>query len=322
MQISCGFPPGPQVVEHARIAEQIGYERVWLYDSPALYGDVWMYLALIAEATDRVEIGTAVLVPSLRHPLVQASAIATLESLAPGRVVVAIGTGFTARMALGQRPMRWADVRTYIAQVKALLDGESVVVDGAVVKMIPSRGMLPDRPIRVPIVVAANGPVGLEVAREFGDGVMTIFGGVPEFDWSSLLAYGTVLDPGESPDSERVYAAAGPGLAVLYHGSYEADPAAVDGLDGGPEWRAEIELVPEHSRHLAIHEDHFVGVSERDRPLLSGEGIKTFTWTGEAAEVRARLDGAAASGVTEVLYAPMGPDIERELRTFMEMAKA
>ena len=40
--LSCALPPGPRVVEHALKAEDLGYERVWLFDSPALYGDVWI----------------------------------------------------------------------------------------------------------------------------------------------------------------------------------------------------------------------------------------------------------------------------------------
>ena len=54
-----------------------------------------------------------------------------------------------------------------------------MVIDGAVVKMIPPDGFLPERPIEVPIVVAANGPKGFAVAHELGDGVMSIFGGQP-----------------------------------------------------------------------------------------------------------------------------------------------
>lgn len=322
IQISCSFPPGPDVVEHARVAEDLGYERVWLYDSPALYPDVWVTLAQVAEHTERVQVGPAVLVPGLRHPLTQASAIATLEAIAPGRVVVAIGTGFTGRMALGQRAMPWAETRTYIAQVRGLLEGEGMVVDGAVVKMIPPDGYLPQRPLSVPIIVAANGPKGFAVAKELGDGVMTIFGSNPDFEWCSLLAFGTVLDPGEPPDSARAYAAAGPAVTVVYHGMYENDPALVDSLPGGPEWRAEIERIPEHLRHLALHEEHIVSVTERDRPLLSGEGMTNFTWTGEADVLRARLDATAEAGTTEILYAPMGPDVPRELEAFMEMARA
>jgi 5,10-methylenetetrahydromethanopterin reductase len=320
LQISCAFPPGPDVVAHAQLAEELGYERVWLFDSPALYPDVWVTLAQVAEHTERVEIGPAVLVPGLRHPLTQASAIATLAAIAPGRLVVAIGTGFTGRMALGQPAMPWAETRTYIAQVRGLLEGEAMVIDGAVVKMIPPEGYLPKRPIDVPIIVAANGPKGFAVARELGAGVMTVFGSNPEFEWCSLLTLGTVLEPGESPDSERAYAAAGPALTVVYHGMYEGTPEVVDALPGGAEWRAALEAIPEHLRHLATHEDHLVSVTDRDRPLLSGEGITSFTWTGEADVLRARLDATAEAGTTEILYSPMGPDIGRELRAFMEMA--
>ena len=80
--------------------------------------------------------------------------------------------------------------------------------------------------------------------------------------------------------------------------------------------------VPAVDRHLAIHEDHLVHVTERDRPLLSGEGLTAFTWTGDAATLRARLDATAAAGTTEILYQPCGPDIGRELRAFMTMASA
>ncbi len=320
LQISCAFPPGPDVVGYARLAEELGYERVWLFDSPALYPDVWVTLAQVAEHTERVGIGPAVLVPGLRHPLTQASAIATLEALAPGRVVVAIGTGFTGRMALGQSAMPWADTRTYIAQVRGLLEGEAMVIDGAIVKMIPPAGYLPARPITVPILVAANGPKGFAVAHELGDGVMSIFGSYPDFEWCALLALGTVLDPGESPDSERAFAAAGPALTVVYHGMYEGNPELVESLPGGPEWRAGLEAIAPHTRHLATHEDHLVRVTERDRPLLSGDGLTSFTWTGEADVLRARLDATAAAGTTEILYAPIGPDIPRELRAFMAMA--
>ena len=48
MRISCAFAPSPDAVEHIVEAERLGYERAWLYDSPALYGDVWMIGALAA----------------------------------------------------------------------------------------------------------------------------------------------------------------------------------------------------------------------------------------------------------------------------------
>src|SRR3954469_21341279 len=153
MELSCGFPAAVRHVEHAELAESLGYERVWFYDSPALYEDVWMVLALTASRTSRVALGPAVLVPDLRHVLVTASAIATLEELAPGRVEVAIGTGFTGRMVLGQRPLPWSYVERYVRSLQALLHGEQVEVDGRLVQMIHPEGCAPPRPIDTPIVV-------------------------------------------------------------------------------------------------------------------------------------------------------------------------
>ncbi len=317
IEISCAFAPSPDVADHIVCAEALGYRRAWLYDSPALYEDVWVHLCRAAERTRTIGLGPAVLIPSLRHPLTTASAIATLERLAPGRTVVAIGTGFTGRMAMGQRPLPWSYVRRTVTEVRALLAGEQIEIDGAVVQMIHPDGATARRPMRVPILIAANGPKGLEVARELGDGVMTVGGtGQPTFAWCATLAFGTVLDDGESVASERAIAAAGPALTVVFHGMYEADPNAVDNLPGGAEWRARLEATPERTRHLAVHEDHLWRVTDRDRPLLDSGLLGAFTWTGSADEVGARVDAAAASGVTEILYAPMGPDVGRELEAF------
>src|SRR5450759_3185424 len=91
MEFSCAFATSLDTPEHIRIAEALGYRRAWAYDSPALYPDVWVALSLAAERTERIGLGPAVLVPSLRHPMTNAAAIVGLCALAPGRVAVAVG---------------------------------------------------------------------------------------------------------------------------------------------------------------------------------------------------------------------------------------
>ena len=76
-----------------------------------------MILALAAGRTRTIGLGPAALVPSLRHPVVTAAALATLAGLAPGRVSAAFGTGLTGRMLLGERPLRWAMVEEYVRTV-------------------------------------------------------------------------------------------------------------------------------------------------------------------------------------------------------------
>jgi 5,10-methylenetetrahydromethanopterin reductase len=136
------------------------------------------------------------------------------------------------------------------------------------------------------------------------------------------LQFGTVLDEGEAPDAPRVVEAAGPAMAVALHGLYErGGAAAVDGLPGGPEWRAALEELPAERRHLATHEGHLVELSDRDRAALAAGTatmIPAFTLTGTAEEVGARVAALAEAGVTEVAFQPGGPDVERELRTLAE----
>ncbi len=324
MDISCAFATSLDTPRYIAVAEELGYRRAWCYDSPALYPDVWMTLTLAAQQTSRIGIGPAVLVPSLRHPIVNASAIATLAALAPGRVNVAIGAGFTGRYTLGQRAMRWSDVAEYVGVVRALLRGEEASWDGAVIKMMHPPGFVADRPLAdVPILIGADGPKGYAVAQELGDGVFGA-GNPPAADglpaWRAMLAFGTVLDDGEMPHDERVIDAAGHAFAVLFHALYERGGAeAVDAVPGGKLWREAVEEVPEDRRHLAVHEDHLVGVTERDRPavLEGADLLATMTLTASPGDLRSRVEELAAAGVTEIAFQPAGRDIPGELERFV-----
>jgi 5,10-methylenetetrahydromethanopterin reductase len=321
MEISAAFPPGRDLIDYAALAESLGYRRVWVYDSPALYEDVFVALSQLAEHTDDIGLGAAVLVPSLRHVLVTAAAISSLEAQAPGRLAVAIGTGFTGRRMLGQKPLAWARVERYVRELRGLLAGETVEVDGAKIALCGPEGFGARRPIRTPILIAANGPKGLAVARALGDGVMCVREPQPGFAWCAALAFGTVMEPGESFTTPRVRDALGPAIAVIYHGTYEASPAAVDNLPGGAAWRAEVEKIPEDVRHLAVHEGHLVEVSALDRRHIAPE-LGALTLSGTEEQLRERLKQLEAAGLTEILYQPCGPDIPRELEAFAEMARS
>ncbi|MFN8026658.1 MAG: LLM class flavin-dependent oxidoreductase [Acidimicrobiia bacterium] len=323
--LACAFPPSAELPRLAQVAESLGYDRVWVYDSPALYGDVWVAIERVASATERIGVATGVAVGFLRHVMVTASAIATIEELHPGRLSVAIGTGYTGARAMGQTPMRWADLDTYLRQLRGLLRGEAVEIAGARARMIHSPGYAPPWPIEVPLLAAPMGPKGFARAEQLrADGVIdgVIVASPPEgggWDPCAMLCNGTVLEPGEDHTSPRVVDATGSMYATSIHAMWEMAPEVVPTLPGGAEWLADLEAThPEADRHWAVHEGHMIAVSERDRAYVAAAGpaILQTGWTGDAAAVRARAEAAAAAGVTELAYGPVGGDVERELAAF------
>ena len=327
MDVSCAFPTALSSPDDIALAESLGYARAWVYDTPQQSPDVWMTLALAAERTERIGIGPGVLIPSLRHPMVNAAATATLVDLAPGRVAVAFGTGFTGRRAMGYGAITWKFMDAYIRAYRDLLRGEVVEWEGTRMQMLHPDGHAPARPVEVPILVGALGPKGNAVARELGDGLYATLQ-VPDFlreySWVPYLMWGTVLDESEDADSAHAREAAGPGWALAYHGAYEfGGPDAVRGLPGGDAWMDVVESAPEGEQHLAVHSGHCVELNEADEAAWAAGGhsmLRDATITGTGEEVKRRLDELGERGVTEVVFQPCGSDTRRELERFLEAA--
>jgi 5,10-methylenetetrahydromethanopterin reductase len=314
------LPPGPRTVEYALLAEKLGFRGVWCPEVPAFGHDIWITLARIAENTKRIKFGPAVLIPSYRHAMAQASAIATLEQIAPGRLMVGFGTGFTGRAGMGQKALSIASMRTHITQVKALLRGDVADIDGGLAQILASGGQLPDRPINVPIYMAGQGPKARALAREITDGLISLGGPAVGFETCLVSANGTVLDDDEDVTSPRAATAVRPIVALAYHHRYMADPETVKALPNGEAWLVSVERVDEKVRHLSVHRGHNFDVSNGHDRLIDVSNAKRMTFTGTRAELRERLAQFEAGGATGVIFGTTGYDVERELRAYAEVA--
>jgi 5,10-methylenetetrahydromethanopterin reductase len=324
--VKVGAILGPRVDAPAQIvlAERLGYERAWVFDSPALFADPWMTLARAADGTSRIRLGVAVITPRMRHLIANAGAIATLSALAPGRVDVVIGAGFTSQAMVGKGPVRWAEVEEYAVALRALLRGEAIDWDGGVVALRPGKLTGLAVPCEVPIWVAAHGPKGYAVGERVGDAILTNPGhgeggedgaGGPRIErWAQFNA--TILGDGEALDSERVIDAGGPPAALHLH---LGDGGAARGSAEATAYAERLAAIDARVRHLEMHRGHLAEVTELERDLVTAELIARTTSTGTAAEVRAHLAAIAAEGFAGIVYAPMGPDVPGELRAMAEL---
>ena len=320
LTLSCAFATSLETPEHTRIAETLGYERAWFYDSPALYPDVWVQLCRAAEKTQKIGLAPGVLVPHLRHPMVTAAAIATLvDAASEGRVTIGIGTGFTACVAMGQRPLTWSYLANYVSVLRDLLAGRETEWDGSAIKMMHWPGYGATRPIEVPFVFAAGGPKGIAASQEMAAGVLGVAAAIPDFDWSVVLTLGTVLDPGEDVNSERVLDAAGHGGAVLFH--YAVEHNMLEMIVGGEQWLASYQDVAERTKHLTMHDGHLVGINDHDRPYVTGDMLAANGVAMDRGAWRERIAELEEQGATEIAYQPAGSNIPRELETFASLMR-
>jgi 5,10-methylenetetrahydromethanopterin reductase len=169
------------------------------------------------------------------------------------------------------------------------------------------------------VVRPTAGPRAVELAERIADGI--VGGPVAHRIPTATMFPGTVLDPGELRDSDRVRAAAGLWQVVGYHEAYAVAGAdAIDAMPGGRAWRQELEgVATPGQRHLLTHEGHFTHLTARDRALLdhAADGMAVI---GDAERIRQVLRRFADNGVGKVIYAPSGPDVARELRAFRAAA--
>jgi coenzyme F420-dependent glucose-6-phosphate dehydrogenase len=189
-----------ELLQFSVLAEQVGLDSVAVSDhfqpwrhktGHAPNSLVW--LGALAEATERVELLTSVLTPTMRyHPSIVAQSFGTLGCLAPGRVILGVGTGeamnetpATAAEWPGakERRLRMAEA---IELIRRLWTDERVTFEGEYYRT--DKATIYDKPEQqVPIYVAASGPLAAKLAGRAGDGFICTSGKKPEL-YEELLA--------------------------------------------------------------------------------------------------------------------------------------
>lgn len=196
---------GRDVPDVARTAERIGYESLWAYEralfpEPAtqgLYGipglawpdsyrsvaEPLVTLTLAAAATERVRLGTSVLVAPLHGPFQLAKSLATLDAASGGRVVAGFGSGWSLDeyAAAGVRPFdeRGKVMDEVIEVCRAVWGPDPVTYDGGITRIAPAVvGPKPARPI--PILLAAGNKRALRRLVDHADGWLPLATGVEQ----------------------------------------------------------------------------------------------------------------------------------------------
>jgi probable F420-dependent oxidoreductase len=155
-----------RTVALAKQAEQAGFTYGWLFDSHVLWREPYVLLALMAQATERMRLGTCVTNPATREPSVTASTLAVLDEVSGGRMDLGIGRGDSARRVLGKPPTTMATLEEAIEVIRALVEGRAIEYEGTELRL-PWAGNW-----TLPVWVAGYGPMALAMTGRVADGLI------------------------------------------------------------------------------------------------------------------------------------------------------
>ena len=197
-------PPASRFIELAKRAEAAGFDYVWTADSHIIWQEPWPLFGVLARETKTVKFGPLVTNPGTRDATVVASLVATLNDLAPGRVVCGIGRGDSARRTAGKKPVTVKEFETAIRTIKALVRGEEADFEGTTVKLPWATGF--------PLEMwgAGYGPRVLDVVGRTCEGFVLQLADPDVLAWTRAYVRRGAEQAGRDPDEVQVMVAAPP----------------------------------------------------------------------------------------------------------------
>ena len=295
----------PVVLEQARAAEAAGATTLWASDHLFLREPFAMAAAALA-VTTRCCVAVMAVSPHVVHPVQIAMAAATLDELAPGRVIVCLGTGAPRDLAAaGIEPHR--GLRTLheaVDIVRALLAGQTIDHAGEIFHVRGRRLATGARD--VPIFLAASGPRTLELAGAVSDGVLLS-------NTSSVEFVRWALDQVERGARGRRLVRAG----LVYAGAAEREIEALDRYRRnlavtlrGAHHALNVELGGGRLDQARLHD----AVAREDwraaEALITDDLVRRHTACGTAERVRERLAAYRSAGLEEIVLGGLGDAAE------------
>ncbi len=226
-----------------RAVEEAGFDAGWVGDHLAFHPPILEAtnaLAAAAAVTSRLKLGFAVLLAAMRQPVWLAKAIATIDHLAPGRLIVGVGAG-------GEHPQEWAAAGAEVVNrgrrldeiltvLPALLGGRTVDHQGPTLT-VQAPALRPPVSALPPLVVGGRSDAALRRAARFGEGWLGVWVSPEGFRRSCDLLAELAAELGRPCPEPMLLAftaigddmdGCGRDAARLYRGQYNLDYESVE----------------------------------------------------------------------------------------------
>jgi 5,10-methylenetetrahydromethanopterin reductase len=303
--------PVHHYAELARRAEQVGFDAFWVSNDLFLR-NVWVLLAAVAQATQRIQVGTCIVNPFTQHPAEIAMAAATLDELSGGRCALGTSSGaddFLSWVGLrAEHPV--SAVAETVQALRRLFDGERCHMDGRFLAGWTDAAYMRFETRRIPIYVGAMSPRMLALIGEVADGGLPLVFPPEHFTVvRALVAEGAAAGGRNLSDvdlaaciwcsvsSDRFAAERALREKIAYYG-YSMSPTILGRLGLT---RADFEPI---RQAMQVDRD-----APRAMSMVTDEMLKIGV-VGTPSDLIPRLERLVADGATHLSFGPpLGPDL-------------
>jgi 5,10-methylenetetrahydromethanopterin reductase len=291
-----GEPDAVEMARLARLAEEAGFESIWLAET-RFTRDAITSATAVALATSTVRVGTAAINVFTRGAALTAVTFAALDELSRGRAVLGIGVGSDHVLAAQgydvDRPL--ARLREQVAAIRAVwrgedFQGEFARVDGVRLDFMPPRA-------EVPIYLAVSGPRSLAFAGEAADGViLDVCAPVEYVEQAATAVTDAAREAGRAPGAVEIAGMVLVGLDDEERaGRSRVAPIVATYLTRFPTLAGVVGLQREEiDRYVALAESEGIDAVAASLP---DEVIDRLTVNGSPAQCRERIAAYRSAGL-------------------------
>ena len=308
-----GFYSIQEMIELARLADEIGMESIWMSDHLCFRDSLTTSMALLA-STQTIKVAPAPMSPYSRYPIISAMSIATMEEFAPGRVIASPGTGNAAALKEAgiESPRPLKTMREYVDILRRLLRGDTVHFQGDMFQVNGVKmGFVPSTPI--PLYLTAVRPKMLQLGGEIGDGVLLSAGCAPGYIAQCVDEIRKGAEKSEKSLTDR-------DVAGFVTASVADNPR--EAMEANKLFLAYIFRNTHHAENIRLgggkidQEGLAAAVAKRDweaaKKFISDDVVHAHSVAGTAAECRRQLESFIQGGLNLPILLPMGTQEARK----------
>ncbi|MEM2439960.1 MAG: 5,10-methylenetetrahydromethanopterin reductase [Candidatus Bathyarchaeia archaeon] len=295
-------------------AEKIGFDYLWITDH-FNNRNVYISLAIISAYTEKIKFGPGVTNPYLVHPVVTAQAIATLNEIAPRRVVCGIGVGdkTTLQMVNVEQTKPLATIRESVHIIREITSGKTLEFQGEIFKI--QGGHLNFRVSNpIPIFIGAQGPKMLALAAEIGDGVLINASHPKDVESAMKFIREGAESVGKKLEDLNIAAYTSFSIASSYDAAFKAVvPVVAFIVAGCPEIILERHGIPNELankiREAIVHGKWKEAFSNVDKNM-----VEAFSVCGTPDLCIEKFDKLVKAGVNQIVAgSPIGPNMRKSI---------